>query len=204
MSERFSDPKLAINRVYTKKGDQGQTSLVGGERVGKGELRIAAYGTIDELNAFFGAAIVTLKELNLNELNSLNAIFLRIQHELFNLGSILATRPDKIHPSQPRVRDEEIKRLEEDIDHLNQGLPQLRSFVLPGGSRLSAELHQCRTICRRAERICVSLSLSEDLEKETLIYLNRLSDAFFVFSRYVDFAQGKDEILWDPNIGKNK
>lgn len=202
MSEKqFNEPRMAINRVYTKRGDRGETSLVGGERVQKDAKRIEAYGTVDELNAFVGAALVTAREAGGEHetLAQLAPMLRRVQHELFNLGAILATRPDQVHEAQPRVREGEIERLEQDLDQLNDELPQLRSFVLPGGSRLSVELHQCRTICRRAERLCVTLAREEEVEEASIGYLNRLSDAFFVWSRWADLAQGAEETLWDPN-----
>jgi len=147
----FNEPRLVLNRIYTKGGDEGQTSLVGGQRVAKDALRIECYGTVDELNSFVGMACVSAAEGGLTELAE---ILRRVQHELFNLGSILATLPEDVQPGQPRVRDEEVARLEAEIDRMNAGLPELRSFVLPGGTRLNAELHACRTICRRAERCC--------------------------------------------------
>lgn len=197
----FNAPRLAINRVYTRKGDAGETALVGGERLGKDELRIEAYGTVDELNAFVGAALISARELASTQARTqeLATILRRVQHELFNLGSILATRPDKVHEAQPRVRAAEIERLERELDRMNEELPTLRSFVLPGGSRLSVELHQCRTICRRAERLCVALSREESVEPASIGYLNRLSDALFVWSRWADHVQGAEETLWDPN-----
>jgi cob(I)alamin adenosyltransferase len=197
--QQFNEPKMAINRVYTKRGDRGETSLVGGERVQKDAMRIEAYGTVDELNAFVGAALVTAREASQEKLHRLVPMLRRVQHELFNLGSILATRPDQVHEAQPRVREGEVARLEQELDELNEELPQLRSFVLPGGSRLSVELHQCRTICRRAERLCVTLGRDEEVEPASIGYLNRLSDAFFVWSRWADLAQGAPETLWDPN-----
>src|SRR5438045_1651313 len=157
--EPFDAPRLAINRVYTRRGDAGETSLVGGQRVPKDNARIACYGTVDELNAFVGVARVTAGEMSARvpRLAELAAILLRVQHELFNLGSILATLPEDVHPRQPRVTDAEIAQLEAEMDLMNEDVPKLRSFVLPGGSRLDAELHICRTVCRRAERMVVTL-----------------------------------------------
>ena len=202
MSEPFDNPRMAINRVYTKRGDSGETSLAGGQRVAKDSLRIEAYGTVDELNAFTGAARVSSDELidkGLVELQRLSEILLRVQHELFNLGSILATLPADVHPKQARVTDAEIARLEADMDRMNESLPPLRSFVLPGGGRLNAELHICRTVCRRAERIAVALARDEPIPDEAVRYLNRLSDAFFVWSRWASHASGSKETLWEPN-----
>ena len=154
---KFDTPRIALNRIYTKAGDQGQTHLAGGQRVSKDSLRIECYGTVDELNAFVGMAVVSSTE----SVPQLAAILLRVQHELFNLGSILATKPEDVHPKQARITPVEIAQLEQEIDRMNADLAPLRSFVLPGGSRLNTELHACRTICRRAERIAVSLAREE-------------------------------------------
>jgi len=199
--EPFDAPRLAINRVYTRRGDQGETSLAGGQRVAKDSPRLEAYGTVDELNAVVGAARATTVELAGREarLTPLAAILLRVQHELFNLGSILATPPEDVHPRQARITDAEVARLEAEIDRMNADLPALRSFVLPGGSRLDAELHVCRTVCRRAERVSVALSRVEPVPAEALRYLNRLSDALFVWSRWASHVTGALETLWEPN-----
>jgi cob(I)alamin adenosyltransferase len=198
MSEEFNEPRLALNRIYTKTGDQGETGLVGGQRVPKDAQRIEVYGTVDELNAFVGLVRISAAE---NRLPGLELILERVQHELFNLGSVLATLPADIHPQQPRVTFETIEKLERDIDQYNAELAPLRSFVLPGGTRICAELHVCRTVCRRAERELVSLSHHEEIPREALLYLNRLSDAFFVWSRWVNHALGVPEALWEPNKG---
>jgi cob(I)alamin adenosyltransferase len=129
----------------------------------------------------------------------LGAILKRVQHELFNLGSILATRPADVHPKQPRVTESEVRQLEREIDAMNEELPALRSFVLPGGSRLNTELHACRTVCRRAERAVVALGRQEEAPEDAVRYLNRLSDAFFVWSRWVNHVLGVPEVLWEPN-----
>jgi cob(I)alamin adenosyltransferase len=193
----FNEPRLALNRIYTKGGDAGDTSLVGGQRVAKDDPRIEAYGTVDELNAFTGLAYVSCgKEARLTALAS---ILRRVQHELFNLGSILATRPEDVHPKQARVTEAEVEQLEREIDAMNADLPPLRSFVLPGGTRLNAELHAARTICRRAERLLVALARKEPVPPEAVRYLNRLSDAFFVWSRWANHVLGVPEVLWEPN-----
>ncbi len=197
----FHQPRLAINRVYTRGGDTGQTSLVGGQRVLKDDLRIEAYGTVDELNSFVGLARESALELSgqAPALAALAGILRRVQHELFNLGSVLATLPSDLHPKQPRVTAAESTQLEFEMDRMNEHLEPLRSFVLPGGSRLNAELHVCRTVCRRAERICVGLAAREDVDGEIVKYLNRLSDAFFVWSRWASRQLGAPENLWEPN-----
>lgn len=192
----YNEPRLALNRIYTKTGDSGETCLVGGQRVGKDALRIDCYGTVDELNSFIGMACFSSGEAKLTKLAT---ILKRVQHELFNLGSILATKPGDVHPKQPRVTHAEVKQLENEIDEMNDGLPLLRSFVLPGGCRLNAELHVCRTICRRAERIAVALSREEEVPPEAVHYLNRLSDALFVWSRWVNRELAAPEVLWQPN-----
>jgi len=199
--DRFDPPRVAINRVYTRRGDQGDTGLAGGQRVPKDSARIEAYGTVDELNAFLGAARATATELlpGHTRLASLIDTLLRVQHELFNLGSILATLPEDVHPKQARVTEEDIERLESEMDTMNGELPGLRSFVLAGGSRLDAELHVCRTVCRRAERLVVALSRREAVPPESVRYLNRLSDALFVWARWAAHVTGAAETLWNPN-----
>ena len=192
---RFQQPRLALNRIYTKTGDQGQTHLAGGQRVSKDSPRIECYGTVDELNAFVGMAAISAGE----SVPSLALILRRVQHELFNLGSILATKPEDVHPKQARVTEAEVRQLEIEIDRANEDLAPLRSFVLPGGTRLNTELHACRTICRRAERLAVTLARDEAIAPETIRYLNRLSDAFFVWSRWVNHVLGVPEVLWEPN-----
>lgn len=202
----FNKPRITINRVYTKKGDGGDTALVGGQRVPKDDARIDTYGTIDELNSFVGAArqslldgASTVPSANAERLLWLANILRRVQHELFNLGSILATLPEDVHPKQPRVTSVDIERLEEEMDVCQVDLPLLRSFVLPGGSRANTDLHVCRTVCRRAERLCVTLARQTEVDPAAVTYLNRLSDAFFVWSRYVALHLGTGEMLWEPD-----
>jgi cob(I)alamin adenosyltransferase len=199
--EPFDEPRLAINRVYTRRGDTGETGLVGGQRVPKDGARIEAYGTVDELNSFLGSARANINQLAVEEprLALLAAILLRVQHELFNLGSILATLPEDVHPRQPRVTDAEIAQLETEIDLMTEDLLPLRSFVLPGGSRLDADLHIGRTVCRRTERVVIALSRTESVPAEAVRYLNRLSDALFVWSRWAGRISGGHETLWAPN-----
>lgn len=196
-SKPFNDPQIALNRIYTRRGDTGETSLVGGQRVPKDALRIECYGTVDELNSFLGMARVSLLEHTV--LAPLADVLLRVQHELFNLGSILATLPADVHPKQPRVTQVEVEQLEREIDAYNEPLHALRSFVLPGGTRANAELHAARTICRRAERLLVALAREEEVPAEAVHYLNRLSDALFVWSRWVNFRLDIPETLWEPN-----
>jgi cob(I)alamin adenosyltransferase len=194
MSVAFEQPRLAINRVYTRRGDTGQTSLAGGQRLPKNDLRIEAYGAVDELNSFIGLARESARELP-----ELYEILGRVQHELFNLGSLLATMPEDVHPKQARITEADSEQLEREIDRMNSGLPPLRSFVLPGGSRLNAELHICRTVCRRAERVLVALDAQTPVDAAGLMYLNRLSDALFVWGRWASHRLGVAEVLWEPN-----
>jgi cob(I)alamin adenosyltransferase len=203
----FNEPRLAINRVYTRHGDAGQTRLVGGQEVPKDDARIEAYGTVDELNAFLGVARQTLVESLAGAtgdgpraaLGALGETLVRVQHELFNLGSILATLPADVHPRQPRVTAVEVAALEADMDRCQEELAPLRSFVLPGGCRLNADLHVARTVCRRAERLAVALARETSVDPEAVKYLNRLSDALFVWSRWASHLLAAPEVLWEPN-----
>lgn len=199
--EAFNEPRIALNRIYTRTGDGGETRLVGGQRVPKDDLRIDCYGTVDELNSFVGAARASAEQLAREgkPLDDFASTLKRVQHELFNLGSILATLPEDVHPKQPRVTEAEVAQLEREIDQANKDLQPLRSFVLPGGSHLDAELHICRTVCRRAERLLVRLAREQKIDEEAVRYLNRLSDALFVWSRWVNHALGAEETLWEPN-----
>ncbi len=202
MSEQsFNEPRIVLNRIYTRAGDSGETRLVGGQRIAKDDLRIECYGTVDELNAFVGAARVTAEECSATcpFLAEMAQTLKRVQHELFNLGSILATLPEDVHPKQPRVTGQEVASLERGIDFANQDLQALKSFVLPGGSRLEADLHICRTVCRRAERLLVRLAREQSVDEAALRYLNRLSDALFVWSRWANHKLGAPETLWEPN-----
>ncbi|MBM3774499.1 MAG: cob(I)yrinic acid a,c-diamide adenosyltransferase [Acidobacteria bacterium] len=202
VEQRFDSPRIAINRVYTRLGDAGQTSLAGGQRVQKDSPRLECYGTLDELSATLGVARATAEELSpsLPALEHLATMLLRVQHELFNLGSILATLPEDVRPRQARITGAEIERLEREMDVMNEQLPTLRSFVLPGGSRLNAELHVCRTVCRRAERALVRMAREEPSPEHAVPYLNRLSDALFVWSRWASETAGAAETLWNPNL----
>jgi cob(I)alamin adenosyltransferase len=197
----FNEPRIALTRIYTRTGDAGQTGLVGGQRIAKDDLRIDCYGTVDELNAFVAVARTTVEELTsrAERLAAFSNSLKRVQHELFNLGSILATLPQDVHPKQARITSAEIEQLEREIDQANEELQPLRSFVLPGGTRLDAELHVCRTVCRRAERLLVRLAREQDVPTESLQYLNRLSDALFVWSRWANHVLGASETLWEPN-----
>ncbi len=191
------DIVVRLDRIYTRGGDLGETSLGDGHRVAKHNARVAAYGTVDELNACVGAAVVSAQEVSLDELAT---VLVRVQHALFNLGSLLATLPEDLQPQQPRIQAADIDWLESDMDGRTAAVPPLRSFVLPGGNRANTDLHLCRTICRRAERLCVRLARVAEVDPLAIAYLNRLSDAFFVWSRWACHATGRQETLWRPNL----
>ena len=197
MPRRFDQPRVALNRIYTRQGDKGETRLAGGQRVRKDSARIECYGTVDELNSVVGVACVSAAEEP--KLAELVTILRRVQHELFNLGSMLATLPADVHAKQARITAADVTQLEREMDQANTELPALRSFVLPGGTRISAELHVCRTVCRRAERMLVKMAREEETPAEALQYLNRLGDALFVWSRWVNARLGVAEVLWEPN-----
>jgi cob(I)alamin adenosyltransferase len=196
---------VVLNKIYTRTGDAGLTALGTGERVPKHSARITAYGTVDETNAFLGVARLHLG----SEHADVDAILARVQNDLFDLGADL-TVPERDgkpagKPARERLRvtDQQVKRLEEEIDKLNAELAPLRSFVLPGGSPAAAALHVARTVCRRAERCMVELAgvPGESVGAPALKYVNRLSDLLFVASRYVN-ARGQGDVLWVP--GRNR
>lgn len=200
--KKYKDPTFTISKVYTKTGDKGKTSLVGGQKVLKSNVRIHAYGEIDELNSVVGLCIEELKLMD-KDFSSLIVSLTKIQNDLFNLGTILATEPEDMTPSMPRITEDDIKVLEDEIDKANKELPILHSFVLPGGSKANAFLHLARTVCRRCERNCCDLYEEEKIDKIVISYLNRLSDNFFVWSRWVANELKHEENTWDPNSGSS-
>lgn len=177
-------------KIYTKTGDEGQTSLYGGARLPKDSLRIEAYGTVDELNAHLGV----VRTLPLPP--DVPPLLERIQSELFVLGADLATPPGVSADRVRRVGDAEIGRLEQDIDQFDAGLPALSSFILPSGAPAGAQLHVARTVCRRAERRVVRLVREESLDLSPVVYLNRLADLLFVLARHVNRALAAPETPW--------
>jgi len=193
---------VRITKVYTRTGDRGETALVGGKRVPKDSLRIEAYGTIDELNSIVGLARVFNEEsLDAGEAHQfLDGVLCQIQDELFDLGSELATPPEFFQAGMYQVGDDEIKRLEKLIDQCQKDLEPLKSFILPGGGRVGAYLHQSRTVCRRAERDILRLSREEEINPEVIKYVNRLSDLFFVLSRWIAKQTGEQEYLWQRGL----
>jgi cob(I)alamin adenosyltransferase len=194
-------PNVALNRSHAHDGDQGETSLAGGRRVAKDGARIDACGAVEELNTFVGSARALAEEITdrNGKVWPLVPILLRVQHELFDLQSLLATPPEDVHPRQTSVILADVARLEHEIDRAIPDLPPLRSYVLPGSGSLNAALHQCCAICRRAERVTVSLARQELVPREVIQYLNRLGGAFFVWSRWASHLCGEGESLWDPS-----
>ena len=189
---------VKINKVYTRKGDGGNTSLVGGRAVSKGDPRVETFGTVDELNAVLGIVrCYNAEKPPSARRDGFDAILQAIQHRLFDLGAELATHPDDRYEGQRLISGEDVTWLEGVIDTMNAELPPLDSFVLPGGGALNSFLHQARAVCRRGERIAVTLSHHEEVGAQALAYLNRLSDALFVFSRWVAATMGEREILWE-------
>jgi cob(I)alamin adenosyltransferase len=181
-------------KIYTKTGDKGETGLFGGDRVSKDSLRITAYGTVDELNAFIGYAITEIKDISVKE------NLLTIQNYLFFIGSDLAT-PETEKNSKlniQRTPESFYKELEKLIDHYDSQLEKLENFILPGGSKGAALLHICRTVCRRAEREVVALKKTVTIGNNIIIFLNRLSDLFFVLSRFENKVSNLSDTIWDP------
>ena len=192
---------IRITRVYTRAGDAGDTALVGGKRVPKDSLRIEAYGTVDELNSIVGLTRVFNNEAPATAARDrLETMLKRLQNELFDLGSELATPPESFYEGMFRVGAEEVTALEQLMDECQKDLEPLQSFILPGGGRVSGFLHQCRTVCRRTERIVLRLGREEEIGPWPLRYLNRLGDLFFVLSRWIGKLSGESEYLWERGL----
>ena len=193
---------IRITRVYTRTGDRGDTALVGGRRVAKDSARIEAYGTVDELNSIIGLARVFNAEqlVRGEKFRWLDEVLRRLQNELFDLGSELATPEDAVYEGMFRVSGAEVTALERLIDQAQKDLAPLKSFVLPGGGRVGGFLHQARTVCRRAERRILVLSRAEPTGDGPLRYANRLSDLLFVLSRWAGKHLGEAEYLWERGL----
>ena len=183
-------------RIYTKTGDQGKTSLLGGQKLSKSDLRIEAYGTVDELNSFLGL----LRDQMTDE--PLRQQLLNIQDRLFTIGSLLAVAPDReLKMNIPELAEEDVLALEKEIDRMDDQLPPMKSFVLPGGHPIVSTAHIVRCVCRRAERCCVRLQESgSPVDGLTIKYLNRLSDYFFMLARHLAQTLKAEEIPWKPRI----
>lgn len=193
---------MRITKVYTRTGDAGKTRLAGGQQVWKDSLRVEAYGTLDELNAVVGVVRAMNGEVACNpiQVEQLDEDLRWIQNKLFDLGGILATVPGQAFKNMPQVTGKDVTKLEKMIDRCQKDLPPLKEFILPGGGRVSAFLHQARTVCRRAERLCVQLSREEPVEAVSIKFVNRLSDALFVLARWAAKTQGEPEFLWQRDI----
>ena len=178
-------------KIYTRTGDEGETGLFGGQRIGKNDLRVKAYGEVDELNALLGLAEARIMD------NRASLIMRAVQSDLFTLGADLAT-PKGVKKAPTRLKAERSKRLEEHIDRLDSDLPELTSFILPGGTEAAATVQVCRTVCRRAERSVVDLGEVEEINTAIVVYLNRLSDFLFVLARFLNHEAGAEEPRWQP------
>jgi len=187
---------VVLNRIYTRTGDKGDTALGTGKRVAKHNLRIEAFGTVDETNACVGVARLATE-------GELDEMLARVQNDLFDLGADLCIPDDgsEIAAKALRIMDAQVERLEREIDVMNEKLQPLRSFVLPGGSAAAAHLHVARTVCRRAERVIVKLAENEKVAAAAVKYANRLSDFLFVAARFANLAAGGD-VLWVPGANR--
>lgn len=195
---------MRITKVYTRTGDAGKTRLAGGQPVWKDSLRVEAYGTIDELNASVGVVRVMNADVvdEYAAAAQLEGELRWVQNKLFDVGSILATAPGQIFKNMPQVAAKDVTRLEKLIDRCQKDLEPLKEFILPGGGKVSGFLHQARTVCRRAERLCVGLSKTEPIDPTIIKFINRLSDALFVLARWVAKTQGEPEFLWERDVAK--
>ena len=190
MSPRKRDEPVRLTRIYTRGGDAGETSLGDGSRISKLDLRIAAYGTVDELNAAAGLVLAA------DCPDEVRGVLSRVQNELFDLGADLSVPLE--NEARLRVTQEQVDALERDCDRFNAELPELKSFVLPGGTELAARLHVARTVCRRAEREALAAAGVHALNPIALAYLNRLSDLLFILARAANAAADREEPLWKP------
>ena len=181
-------------KIYTKTGDQGETSLIGGTRVPKFHLRIECYGTVDELNSYIG--LIQCQDIDPHA----QQILKEIQDRLFTIGSSLAADPEKSRMKIPDLKPEDITLLEQEMDQMNEVLPELKHFVLPGGNTVVSYCHIARCICRRTERLTVHLATESFVDNQITIYLNRLSDYLFVLARKLSFDAGADENVWLPRL----
>jgi len=186
---------VKINKIYTRTGDDGTTGLVGGSRIAKDSVKVQAYGEVDELNSWIGLLRTTA-----DKGSAITPLLAKIQNDLFDIGAELATPVDGRKTTQ--ITAAHAAHLEKSIDQLNQGLAELRSFVLPGGNDLNAFCHIARTVCRRAERSVLSLGRDEKVSEPITIYLNRLSDLLFVMARFAAKESGEQEYLWAPGRKK--
>ena len=191
---------MRLDKIYTKVGDKGNTLLANGAKISKGALRIEAYGNIDELNSHVGLLRDHLQNIQNPSFEQPNQNLLMIQHELFDIGGELATPTSENDKAQPKFQDHSFLRLEAEMDEYNESLKPLKNFVLPGGHSINSQTHICRCICRRSERSIIRLHETEFVSKSIRIYINRLSDWFFILSRVFSQLLKVDEVLWQQNI----
>lgn len=194
-------------KIYTKTGDKGTTRLVDGSCVEKFNPRVEAYGCVDELNSYLGYARALIfnslpqtVELQPAEFQSVDQMLEKIQNHLFNVGSLLATEKIEVFQKLPQITEVEVSYLEKQIDHYSEQLPPLKNFILPGGSLLASQLHICRTACRRAERRSSEIIMKQPEAINLLIYLNRLSDLFFILARWINLKTNHVEVLWMKDL----
>ncbi len=192
-------PKQRLTKIYTKTGDKGQTGLTGGQRVPKDDLRIECYGTVDELSSCIGIARSFVCELPASDAlrKEVEPLLKKIQNGLFVLGGDLATLMEDRHPKMALIGQDQITFLEKAMDKWNEQMPPLADFILPGGGKISSFLHLSRTVCRRAERLCVTLARESQINPFLVPYLNRLSDALFVLARWVSRKNNEPEFIWE-------
>ena len=181
-------------KIYTRTGDKGTTRLVDGSCVEKFNPRVEAYGTVDELNSYLGVVRASL--INQSTFASLDPLLEKIQNELFNIGSLLATEKEEVFKMLPAITEDQIVFIEYHIDELSTELPELRNFILPAGHPIAAHLHVARTFCRRSERRSAEIAVKDDRYSLSLQYLNRLSDFLFVAARWVNHKAGNSDVLW--------
>ena len=200
-NKKYNNPNITISKVYTKKGDKGKTELIGKKNVYKDDIRVKAYGELDELNVIVGGCCQKLSEIKSKniKLKTLNQEMIVVQNEIFNLGNMLATVDEVMMENMPQINQENLNNLEKKINFYNKKLPNLSSFVLPGGSEINIWFNLARTVSRRCERTIVELHKKEPVSDIVLKYINRLSDAFFVWGRWINFNLKIDEELWNPN-----
>ena len=198
MDSKSKTPRIRINKVYTRSGDAGKTHLIGGEKRFKDDVRVEAYGSVDELNSIIGLCRSILSDSGNKKFNKLIKILKSIQNDLFNLGTQLAVVEYEKSGDFPQLSIDTLTKLESEIDYYNSSLDELRSFVLPGDSMITAQFHIARNICRRAERRVITLANNNKIDPINLKYLNRLSDALFVWSRWLSKVLGYKESLWQP------
>ncbi|MDQ3110413.1 MAG: cob(I)yrinic acid a,c-diamide adenosyltransferase [Bacteroidota bacterium] len=181
-------------KIYTKTGDKGQTSLIGGTRVPKHHIRIEAYGTVDELNSWVGLLRDTIADAHVK------TILIEVQDRLFTIGSLLAADPEKSKMKLPELKESDVTLLEKEIDEMDKVVPPMKSFVLPGGNEIVSHCHITRCICRRAERCTIHLTETSPVNEIIIQYLNRLSDYLFMLSRKLSMDLGAEEIPWKPRM----